>query len=279
MSAEIIVFSYSWPALLAITAFFEKNSFIVIKIYQDEQKLLEALHKNTSLPLIIDASPHRKVLLIAAVASTSRLRAVFFTARKIHLNDKVVAEFYFEEKRCITHSKLITLTRAEIETAMRVDRSPVCLSPGIMRPRMMNLLYDRQTLYKEIQDKIYHRLYLLGATPNEINTLRLLIAGFSIQKIAELKNLQIKTIYAYKSQLAQKIEHTMSSRELIRVLSVEDKNQDNECLNHLYKTRCNNERALCETCPLYHFCYDSESDKCNLPCHEGCKTGPDENPP
>ena len=127
MSAEIIVFSYSWPALLAITAFFEKNSYIVIKIYQDEQKLLEVLHKNTSLPLIIDASPHRKVLLIAAIASTSRLRAVFFTARKIHLNDKVVAEFYFEEKRCITHSKLITLTRAQIETAMRVDRSRVCL--------------------------------------------------------------------------------------------------------------------------------------------------------
>lgn len=77
MSAEIIVFSYSWPALLAITAFFEKNSYIVIKIYQDEQKLLEVLHKNTALPLIIDASPHRKVVLIAAVASTSRLRAVF----------------------------------------------------------------------------------------------------------------------------------------------------------------------------------------------------------
>ncbi|WP_039057999.1 hypothetical protein [Enterobacter sp. Bisph1] len=268
MSADFILFSYSWPTQSAINLFLERHEFQVIKIYQDEQKLLETLHQNTSTALIFDAPAHRKILLIAAIATTSRLRTVFFTTRKININDRAVADFYFEEKNCFTHSELIAMSREDIFRAMKVERSPVYLSPGIMRPRIMNLLYDGKALYKEIQNKIYHKLYLIGATTNEINTLRLLIAGLSIQTIAQMKGVQLKTIYAYKAQLAQKVEHSTSSRELLRVLSVGEKNQDNEYLNHLYNTRCNSETSLCDVCPLYQFCYEPEAARCSTACNE-----------
>ncbi|WLI78212.1 hypothetical protein Q5705_06575 [Kosakonia sp. H02] len=258
MSARFIVFGYSWPALFAITAFLEKQDHLITQIYQDEQKLLEALQSNPSLPLIVDASPHRKILLIAAIAATSRLRSAFFTARKIYLNDKVVADFYFEEKKCLTHEKLISMTKEEIDDALRVERSPACLSPGVMRPRIMNLMHHRKALYKAMQGNIYHRLYLLGATTNEINTLRLLISGLSVQKIAGLINLQNKTIYAYKAQLAQRIALSISSRELIRGLSVGEANQDNNHLKHIYETHCNKGESHCAACPFCHFCYDTE---------------------
>lgn len=256
---RVLIYTETWPLAYAFEHYSKFNSlYSSVHKYEDLTSFIIDVGKYPDTIILLDASPHKHVMLLCLLRSISLKSRIVTVSRKVLLSDEAVCS-YIKNSKCIPYSHIPDML---FKTMQESSGVMVKSSFEYKRPLLVMLSHNNRVWLQRVNKILREKLLHILKKPKVLQIISLIDSGMPIIDIAERTGLSAKIIYSHRHYAAMRLKCQKNYWSLSLNISIKSSikssyQKDDELIN-LIKERCqynSHSSSYCEHCNLLMACY------------------------